>query len=190
MRKIFDTSTTDEELVEILRNGGEDANDAFTEIVERYEQKITRYANKFLYSYEDRQDAVQDVFLKAYQNIHSFRSNKPFSPWLYRIAHNTFINVIKKQKRERSISFDTDQIFAWNIPDEENTSEAEKAEDREELERCLGKLDVKYREPLVLYYFEEKSYKEIAEILQVPIATVGVRLKRGRDVMKKFININ
>ncbi len=180
---------SDEKLAQVVQSADVDeSHRAFASLVERYEKKITRYANKFLYVYEDRQDAVQEVFLKAYKNIQSFRVAEQFSPWIYRIAHNTFINVIRKQKRESTISFDTDQIFAWQIPDIKQEEERGQKEEREILDQCLGRLHVKYREPLVLYYFEGKDYTEISEILQMPVATVGVRLRRGRELMKSFIN--
>ena len=72
----------------------EDEIEAFGILVERYEVKMLRYGKKFLTQYEDIEDAVQDVFIKAYTNIQSFNTSMSFSPWLYRIAHNTFINVI------------------------------------------------------------------------------------------------
>lgn len=179
-------SLSDEELAESVQ--GEDVGTvhrAFAVLVGRYEKKIGRYANKFLYSYEDRQDALQDVFLRAYQNIQSFRPSERFSPWIYRIAHNTFINVIRKQKREKVTFFDSDQIFAWNISDESASDLREQAHEREVLDQSLAEIPPKYREPLVLFYFEEKDYKEISEILQMPTATVGVRLRRGRKIMKR-----
>ncbi len=183
-------STSDEVLVAIVQSeDGDGQHTAFAELVERYEVKMTRYANKFLYSYEDRQDAVQEVFIKVYKNIKSFNISKRFSPWIYRIAHNTFINHIKKNKHEKLGIFDADQFFAWHFADESVVSEREQKEEREVLDQCLEKLDAKYREPLVLYYFAQKDYKEIAEILELPTATVGVRLRRGRAKMKDIYNI-
>ena len=166
----------------MVQNGDKNA---FGILVERYEPKLSRYANKFLYNYEDRQDAVQDVFIKTYQNIQSFRSGERFSPWIYRIAHNTYINVIKKNGREKVSSFDSDTLFSFNIKDENIEDLREQSEEREVLEQSLMKIDTKYREILVLFYFEEKSYEEISEILKIPKATVGVRLKRGRQQMQK-----
>ena len=173
---------TDEALAALMQEGSEaEAADALTEIIARYQAKMTRYANKFLSTYEDRQDAVQDVFIKVYRNIRSFRTEERFSPWIYRIAHNTFINVIKKQSREKVSAIDADTFFSWGVADENELARHEQKLDRNLLDSYLSSLDVKYRAVLVLYYYEEKSYKEIADILQVPAPTVGVRLKRGRE---------
>lgn len=173
---------TDEDLARLTQTGD---TDAFGELVHRYEAKMTRYASKFLYNYQDREDAVQDVFIKAYKNIQSFRVNDRFSPWIYRVAHNTFLNVVRKQSREKVSFFDTDTLFASHIPDEYDTWRKEQAHDRGILDQCLAALDIKYREVLVLFYFEEKNYDEIADIMQLPKATVGVRLRRGREKMKQ-----
>ncbi len=181
---------SDADLVALVQSDkSDDVHSAFAELVGRYEGKMTRYANKFLYSYEDRQDAVQDVFVKVYKNINSFNMSQRFSPWVYRIAHNTFINHIKKNKHEKLAIFDADQFFAWHAVDESAVSDSKQREEREVLNQCLEKLDAKYREPLVLYYFAQKDYKEIAEILELPTATVGVRLRRGRVKMKDIYNI-
>lgn len=176
-----DTHVTDEEIAALVQQGN---TDAFGDLVERYEKKIMRYANKFLYVYQDREDAVQDVFVKAYQNIQSFRTSERFSPWIYRIAHNTFLNVVRKQSKEKVSLFSTDQLFGLHIADTQERERTEQAHEREVLDQCLDALDIKYREVLVLYYFEEKGYEEIADILRIPKATVGVRLARGRERMK------
>src|SRR4051812_25327523 len=100
-----DHETTDEHLALRVQQGDKQS---FGFLVERYQQKLTRYGRRFFSSGEDIQDIVQDVFLSAYQNIRSFDTSQRFSPWIYRIAHNAFINALKKQKRNRFISLDLD----------------------------------------------------------------------------------
>ncbi len=173
---------TDEELVQlVLKNKIE----AFDVLGRRYEKKLLRYGKRFLYNYENIEDAVQNVFVKVYINIKSFDFSKKFSPWIYRIAHNEFVNIIKKEKKEAFLFFDADVIFSF--PGKSNLlKELERKEERKEIEEYLNKLKAKYREPIVLYYFEEKDYQEISDILRIPISTVGTRLKRGRDEIKKL----
>lgn len=178
------TDKTDEEVAGIVQNGN---SEAFGILVDRYEGKMLRYGRKFLYSYADVEDAVQNVFIKAYTNIQSFNITRKFSSWLYRIAHNTFINVIKKKKREPLYFFEPDTLLFHAVKDDRTQEELARKDSRELLERCLDKLDPKYREPLVLYYFEEKDYKEIADIMRIPVSTVGIRLKRGKQGMKKLL---
>lgn len=184
MGSLYWQEQPDEALAKATQEG--DAS-AFAVLVRRYEAKMLRYANKFLPRHEDRQDAVQDVFLKAYQNMKSYDPSRPFSPWLYRVAHNTFITLLKKSGREELSSFDSDTFFAATIADEHEETVRERKEIREILDKSMDKIDAKYREVLVLHYFEDKSYEEIAEILQMPVATVGVRLSRGRKMLKEVI---
>jgi RNA polymerase sigma-70 factor (ECF subfamily) len=172
---------TDEEIAKIVQSG---KVEPFGELVERYEAKITRYARKFLFNCSNAEDIVQEVFLKAYVNIQSFDSSKKFSPWLYRIAHNEFINAIKKKGKEPLPFFNPDILFPHPVSKENADKEVNKKELRQALDKCLNKLDLKYREPLVLYYFEKLSYKEISEVLRIPISTVGIRMQRGRQKIK------
>ena len=177
------TNKTDEEITRLVQKGD---IESFGVLVGRYEAKIARYAGKFLLNGEDAKDLAQEVFIKAYVNIQSFDANRKFSSWLYRIAHNEFINAIRKRSRIPVLSFDFDAIFPHPIARETADSETNRRDLKETLDKCLDKLDVKYREPLVLYYFEEMSYQEISEILEIPVSTVGVRLRRGKETLKNI----
>lgn len=160
--------------------------DAFGILVRRFEQKLTRYGRRFMAGREDIEDVVQEVFLKAYQNLRSFDPGRRFSPWIYRIAHNTFINELRRSTRHSTLMLDTDLIIPQkNIPSPEDDHDRRETQDL--LRKGLGRLDVKYREPLVLFYFEQLSYTEIAEVLRLPVSTVGVRISRGRAALKKII---
>ncbi|SRR5258708_4583832 len=162
--------------------------ESFRILVERYAPKMTRYARRFLFGTEESKDLIQDVFIKAYVNIRSFDSTKRFSPWLYRIAHNEFVNALKKkQKEKRNVSiFDFDILFPHPAAKETADENINHEELKAVLERSLNQLDSKYKEPLVLYYFEEMDYKAIADILRIPISTVGIRLQRGKTMLKKL----
>ena len=183
MRPKKSKEQTDEELAKLVQQGN---STSFDVLVERYEQKLLRYGNKFLYNYEDVEDAVQEVFLKCYKNIQSFNTKKRFSPWIYRVAHNTFINIIRKNKREPLSFFDPDTFFARSIKAKEDTEKkADEHFNRKLTKKYLRKLKPKYREPLILHYIEEKTYKEISDILCIPISTVGVRINRAKELVRK-----
>lgn len=171
----------DETIARQVQNGD---IQAFKTLVERYEPKMLRYASRFVFGYEDARDAVQDVFIKAYRNIQSFDPDRRFSPWIYRIAHNELINLIKKKGREPISFFDPDTLFPHPATETTPQDDIEEKELRNALEHLLGKLDPKYREPLVLYYFESMDYQQISEIMRIPSSTVGIRLKRGREQLR------
>lgn len=178
--------TTDEDIARRVQKG---EREAFGILVERYQPKMARYARKFLFVGDDVADLVQEVFIKAFVNIQSFDASMRFSPWLYRIAHNLFINTIRnKTKERRNFSlFDVDVLFPHPIAKETADEHANREEVRNALDGSLNDLDPKYREPLVLFYFEEMDYKEIAQVLQVPLSTVGIRILRGKALLKKKI---
>jgi RNA polymerase sigma-70 factor (ECF subfamily) len=173
---------TDGEIARLVQRGD---IQSFAVLVDRYENKMKRYAKKFLFGYEDAEDLVQEVFLKAYANIQSFDPQRPFGAWLYRIAHNEFINAIKKKGREPLPFFDPDTLFPHPLSKDLPEQELKDAEVKNELEKTLKLLDPKYREPLVLFFIEDLDYKSISEIMRIPVATVGVRISRGKLAVKK-----
>ena len=175
---------TDEELAQNVQRG---EVKAFDELMRRYERKITRYARRFLFSGDDAKDIVQDVFVKTYVNIKSFNTGKKFSPWIYRIAHNEFINAIRKKKSEKVFSFDFDLLFPHPAAKETADKEANNNDLKRQLDTCLNQLPAKYREPLTLYFYEDLDYKEIAEVLRIPVSTVGVRIQRGKNILRNLV---
>lgn len=173
---------TDEELAVLVQRG---QIEKFGELMKRYSAKLFRYGRQFLRGVDNVEDVVQDVFIKTYRNINSFDSSQRFSPWIYRIAHNTYINAIKKQNSGPLYLFDFDTIISHTVVEEDHaTKEREQKEIKEVVDRGLSEIEPKYREILVLYYIEDFSYKEIAEILRIPIGTVGVRVMRAKKILK------
>ncbi|MDB5244474.1 MAG: polymerase sigma factor SigW [Parcubacteria group bacterium] len=175
------TDLTDEMLAICVQKG--DA-EAFGTLVERYEAKLLRYGRKFTSQTEDIKDLVQNVFMKAYENIKSFDTTARFSPWVYRIAHNVFVSHLRQKSRNPLLLVDFDTFIAHPVYDDPHEREIEQKEIKKLVTRGLDELSPKYREVLTLYYIEDLPYKEIAEILQVPIGTVGIRIKRARDTLR------
>jgi RNA polymerase sigma-70 factor (ECF subfamily) len=172
---------SDEMLAQRVQEGHKED---FGILMERYQAKLFRYGKKFITGHDNIEDVVQDVFIKTYQHIKSFDTSKKFSSWIYRIAHNTYVNAVKKQSREPLYLFDFDLILGHTIVENPREREQEQEEIRLLVEKGLDMLPSRYREIIVLYYMEELSYKEIADILQVPVGTVGIRLKRAKDKLK------
>jgi RNA polymerase sigma-70 factor, ECF subfamily len=168
---------SDEDIARIVQSGD---IEAFGELVTRYEAKLKRYARKFLSREEDVEDLVQEVCIKAYTNIQSFDPSLRFSPWIYRIAHNTFVNELKKKSRYSTGIFDADVVLPLLPARETADALALDTEIRHEIDEVLETLPPKYREVIVLYYFEDISYQEMSDILQIPVTTVGVRMTRAR----------
>lgn len=170
--------SSDEEVVKVIREGDKEI---FSEIINRYQSKLLRYA---LYITSDEHlaaDAVQEAFIKAYVNLNGFDIKKKFSSWIYRIVHNETINILRKNKRVLQIDEQIDFNSGINL--EEDYIKKELVE---HVHQCLSKAPISYREPLSLYYLEEKSYEEISDILRLPINTIGTRICRGKQLMKNI----
>lgn len=147
---------TDEIIVSKVQSGD---FDSFGVLIERYEAKLKRYARKFLNYQEEIEDLVQDVFIKSYTNIQSFDTSQRFSPWIYRIAHNVFVNELKRKQRGSFIFFDADTILPQLPAKETADGEVLDRELRQQMDTLLQLIPDKYREVLVLYYYEELSYQ-------------------------------
>lgn len=154
-------------------------------IVEKYEAKLMRYATYLLKDYDVASDAVQESFIKAYVNLRNFNLKKQFSPWIYRILHNEAMNVIKRSKKTmtiEAINESEDDFFVHFGTDIVMDKKMLNANVR----KCLREIDIKYQEVLALTYFDNLKYDEISDILHIPSSTVGVRIKRGKEMMKQI----
>jgi RNA polymerase sigma-70 factor, ECF subfamily len=169
---------TDEEVVENICKG---QVDLYSIIIERYQNKLIRYINLLIRNHDYAVDIVQESFVKAYINLQGFDTNRKFSSWIYQIAHNQTLNFIKKHKRQILVSDDIDFISEEDIE-----SDFDKKENLQKLENCIEALDTKYSEPLILFYFEKKSYSEISDILRMPEGTVATRISRAKSLIKKL----
>ena len=169
---------TDEEVVELTRTR---EKEAYAEIIRRYQDKLMRYATYILRDEDKAADVVQESFIKAYTNLNGFNTKKKFSSWIYRIVHNQAINLLQKHKNELTMLPNIDFDSGVNIEEEYSKKETIKM-----VKKCLSETPVLYREPLTLYFLEDKSYTEISDILRIPIGTVGTRINRAKILMKKI----
>ena len=171
---------TDEQIALSVQQGD---TESFGLLVERYEEKMFRYGRRFLNDRDDIADLVQSLFIKAYTNIQSYDAGRRFSPWLYRIAHNTFVNELRSRRTD-ILKVDLDVLFPQPAASDTADAGALDQEMKIALDTCLDQLNPKYREPIVLHYLQELSYEEVSDILRIPVTTVGVRLHRGRKLLR------
>ncbi len=166
---------------------------AFAVIVDRYEAKLTRYIRRLgVHLHEDRQDILQDIFLKVYRNLNGFDKALSFSSWIYRIAHNETITWHRKQKvrPEGHLASDADEIFLFVADDPVSADKLLDSKiDAQLLRRALLLLASKYRDPIILRFFEYKEYDEISDILKIPIGTVGTLISRGKKKLEHILKV-
>lgn len=176
------TNYSDEELAQKTT---EDKN-AFNPLVEKYSEKIRRYIARVIGNWDEAEDLTQDVFTKAYENINSFNPKLKFSSWLYRIAHNESVNFIKKHYRFRQVEF-KEEIKNKLLVDENILDKILDKDNAKLINKGLYQLKTSDREILELYYFENKKYLEIADILEMSVNSVGPKIKRAKDKLKKIL---
>ena len=158
--------------------------DAFGELVNLYGRRIYYAAYSFLHNVDDASDSVQEVFLRAFKNLSSFDPSRAFYPWLYRIAKNLCINTVQRASR-RDTALPPEDIIASTGRGPE--SEAVRNEEADQLREAMTLLSDKHREIIKLKHFQECSYAEIAEILDIPIGTVMSRLYAARGKLKDLV---
>lgn len=152
--------------------------ESYALIVEAYQKPIYRYCCRLLGSRMEAEDAVQDILVKAYQHIDSYRPLVSFSSWLYKIAYHHCLNLIRKRQRHlRMLS-----LFQPDPPAESPEQWMDRYIFNEHLTRALQKLNTEERNLLVLRIFEEQSFPEIAEILEKN--TDAVKKKYRRTIIK------
>ncbi len=184
-----ENAPTDEEVVLMtLRE-----RSAFGVILERYEGKLARYITRLgVRNLEDRQDVLQDIFIKAYKNLNSFDTSLSFSSWIYRIAHNEAISSYRKQnvRPEGHLIADSEEVLDLLSAKEDGPeAEFDHAINAEEITKALTSIDDKYREAIILRYFEHKEYEEISDILKIPTGSVGTLIYRGKKQLYNALNL-
>lgn len=175
---------TDQELVKsTLKN-----QDNFLHIVNRYEQKllyfILRISNVTI---DEAKDLLQEIFIKIYQNLNDYDPDLKFSSWIYRITRNHVISHYRKNKNKPTLftSEINEEAFNNLVSEFDITKEIDRQILNKNILDILNQLDDKYREVIVLKYFEEKNYEEISDIIKKPIGTIGTLINRAKKQFKE-----
>lgn len=180
---------SDHELVEATKAGDEAA---FAEIVNRYRNPLTNYLYRFLNDYEEAVDLAQETFVRVYFAVERYHTDYAFSTYIYRIATNLAISEIRKRKRRTLLSLtglfqtDDEQQTEFQPPDRQPLADENLVEDEKNrmIARAIAALPDKYRAPIILREIENKSYEEIAQILELGLGTTKSRISRARNLLK------
>lgn len=178
----------------IVSRAKEGDQKAYAELMQRYKDSIYFMALKMVNNKDDAMDLTVETFGKAFENLGKYKPDFAFSTWLFRIATNNCIDFIRK-KRLNVVSLNslTDQdgeerqfeIRSENLNPEETSI---KKQENEKLKNIVDQLPSRYRTLIILRYFEEQSYEEIAQQLDLPLGTVKAQLFRARDLLANVMN--
>ena len=179
-------------LLDGLRNGDEDA---FEALVSRYQQPVYNLVYRLMDDPCDACDVVQEVFLKVFRNVSSFRGNSSLKTWIYRIAVNEAYNHRRwfHRHRKREIGLEAEEEGSRSYqdvlsdPGRSPFDLAAGTETRALVEQALTQVSEVFRPAILLRDMEDMSYEEIAEVLQVSIGTVKSRILRGRESLRRTL---
>ena len=178
----------EELLLEKARRGDQEA---FGELVRLYEKKVYALTLRMCKNPDDAAEAAQEAFLAAWQGLKFFRGEASFSTWLYRLASNACVDLLRKEQRHRAVSGPSlnDEDTYMDIADDAATPQelAERSELREQIEEGLQSLSPEHREVLILRELHQLSYDEIAQTLDLDTGTVKSRISRGRKALRNFL---
>lgn len=166
---------------------------AFCELIKRYEKQIYSLAYRLTNNVEDAKDLAQEVFTKIYIVLEKYDPERPFFPWMYKVASNVVYSHLRNQKNKnqsQEISLDKVIDFSPLIPNRDTHPEeySSTKETQRLVQQAISDLPEKYKVPLVLKYLEDLSYKSIGEILDLPVSTIETRLYRGKTLLLKRLN--
>lgn len=176
-------STTDqlyERLLVVRSQAGDEA--AFEELVIRYSPRLRYYLRKMLGDVGAADDAVQDVWIDVFRQVHRLVDAVAFPAWLYRIARDRAYRQIRRSHRKHQPL--NDAVLAEDTSSEEDVLSAEEAE---EIHKALDTLAPEHREVLVFRFLEEMSYEAIAEVTACPVGTVRSRLHYAKRALRQAL---
>ncbi|HMB64371.1 MAG TPA: sigma-70 family RNA polymerase sigma factor [Eudoraea sp.] len=160
---------------------------AFEEIIERYKHMVYTLALKVVKNREDAEEVAQDVFLKGYMALKTFKGDAKFSTWLYKIAYNRSLDYVKKQKRTL-VTSELNILKDHNPADLENALDNLEASERKVMIReALDALAPEDSVLVTLYYFEAMSLKEISKVTGIGANNAKVRLFRSRARLAELL---
>jgi RNA polymerase sigma-70 factor (ECF subfamily) len=166
----------------------------FGVLIERYEAKLRRYIARLgVREIDDQADVLQETFIKAYRNLNSFEQSLAFSSWIYRIAHNEAMTWFRRRRvrPEGNLVAESDEVLELIASSADSPEvQFDQGLNATAVTTALADLDPKYREVLILRYFEHKEYEEISDILQIPIGSVGTLIHRGKKQLSSVLNPN
>jgi RNA polymerase sigma-70 factor (ECF subfamily) len=163
---------------------------AFSVLAERYQAPLLRYIRRLgTLDMDVAKDILQETFIKVYINLNDYDQALPFSSWIYRIAHNETLMHFRRQKnRPRPVKNEEELSLFDLIPAElDIVKESDAKLQSARIADAISTLKREYKDILILRFFEDKSYEEISDILEIPMGTAATRLSRGKKALEVLL---
>ena len=185
-------SDTDKKDVALAVKAQKGDREAFGVLVEDFQVRIFSFCYQFFRNRDVATEMAQETFLRAFRYIKKYDSRRKFSTWIYSIAKNICIDEKRKMDRSRSVSIDdvNPSSFSPSHPRQHHMDPSQitlQLEDRMHLEEALTHLPEKYRAAIILCYFQELPYQEVADILGLSLNLVKVRIFRAKKQLLEIL---
>jgi len=162
-----------------------DWEQAFKLLVKDYHQRVYWQIRRMVLIHEDADDIAQNVFIKIYQNLNSFKNESKLSTWIFRITYNETINFIHKNAKEQNVSFED---YSMNIADDLSTDEYYIGDEIElKLQKAIASLPEKQRVVFMMKYYDEMKYDKISEILGTSVGALKASYHHAVTKIKEFL---
>ncbi len=171
---------TDKEIIDLYRAGGRER--AFKEIVDSYSERLYWHVRRFVCSHEDTDDLLQDIFMKIWSALPSFRGESRLYTWLYRIATNETLNFLNRQKVRSALRFESLSANMEEKVDEDPWFGGDRMQ--RELVKAVNKLPEKQRLVFMMRWFEDLSYEDISEILGTSVGALKASYHFATEKLK------
>jgi RNA polymerase sigma-70 factor, ECF subfamily len=149
-------------------------------LIDAHYESLYRYAYRLSGSAADAEDLTQETFGKVIRNLPQLREVDRVRGWLFRILRNEYLHRVRNERRNHQVAWES----LGDVADEEEPLDTTPDVDPAKLQAALNELEESFRTPLILFYFEEFSYRDIAEQLDLPIGTVMSRLARAKTYLR------
>ena len=174
---------TDKEIIDLYKEGQQER--AFREIVDSYSERLYWHVRRFLCSHEDTDDLLQDIFVKIWSALKSFRGDSQLYTWLYRIATNETLNFLNKQKVRSALQFESLSSKLEEKIDEDPWFNGDSMQRL--LMKAIQKLPEKQRLVFTMRWFEDLSYEDISEILGTSVGALKASYHFATEKIKSFL---
>jgi len=172
--------------LELIEKAQQGDMSAYGELMNLHHRTVEKFAFQCGVKADDVQDVTQEVFIKLYRFLHQFHRER-FTTWLYKITLNTARDYYRKENKERDKESKLQHEPNYGAPVKSSEARLLVFEEDRELHQAIQLLEEKYRIPIVLYYFQELTYEQIGEVMNIPLATVKTRLLRSKEQLKSAL---
>jgi RNA polymerase sigma-70 factor (ECF subfamily) len=174
----------DQHYIDLIIQG---ETNAFAVLVDRYKNMIYTLALKMIKNREEAEEVAQDTFIKAYNSLSKFKGDSKFSTWIYKVAYNTCLDRLKKNKKEDD-TISIDEFSSHLLKTMDNALSAlEEKERKQAIQNCLNLLQREENFLLTLFYFEDQSLEEIGKVMSITANNVKVKLFRSRQKLAAIL---